>query len=133
MLPPGNQRNPPLLDESLQGVRQRPMLLRTLPCFLAARIVTRGVVYHLVLPGICHLLLSPPGSPRLRQHGVSQTNFFAPKTPPRHFHHRKILCREPRKPLSTDHCRLLNSLSLLRQNGRCLLDTLLEICASWAQ
>ena len=48
--------NPPLLDESLRGARQRPMLLKTLPFFLAL-IVTRGIVYPLVLPGICHLLL----------------------------------------------------------------------------
>ena len=50
------RRNPPLLDESLRGARQRPMMLKTLPFFLAL-IVTRGIVYHLVLPGICHLLL----------------------------------------------------------------------------
>jgi len=32
----------PILDESLRGARQRPMLLKTSPCFLAALIATRG-------------------------------------------------------------------------------------------
>ncbi len=35
-------------------------------------------------------------TPRFRGHGDSQTVvFFPPKTPPCHFHHRKILCDEP--------------------------------------
>jgi hypothetical protein len=35
-------------------------------------------------------------SPTLRGHGDSQTIiFFSPKTPPRHFHHQKVLCNEP--------------------------------------
>ncbi len=43
----------------------------------------------------CLMFDFPPPSPLLRGHGDSQTVvLFPPKTPPRHFHHQKVLCNK---------------------------------------
>jgi hypothetical protein len=62
LLPPGDQRNTPLLNESRWGAMQRQRLPKTLPCFLAANKNQQGIVYRLVphLSGILHRLLSSP-------------------------------------------------------------------------
>jgi hypothetical protein len=67
LLPPGDQGNPPLLDESRRGACVRKMLLLPLPRCVALGVVSRLVlpVSRLVLPEKIHLLLSPPGRVRL--------------------------------------------------------------------
>ena len=96
----------------------------------------RGLAPDSVVRGL------PPAPARLlKRHGDSQTVvFLLPKLRPAIFTTGKFCAMSLAQlqhllinTLSTDYRRLLNSSSLLRRNGRRLLDTLIEVCASWAQ